>query len=127
MKRNMIQEAIGKIFDAEVAISAKYRRMPEGHIEEYRGKFIEYMIAEIANTFIFTKNIDKRLSIARFLADYGGYRPVNQVERVAGENPYEGMDEKQLKEVQRRMLNDISGEAMGDEEGEAGVGEEESV
>ena len=103
-KKNVVKAMIDKIFDAELAKLPKFEGMAKGQIEEFRGKFLEYMISDIAGKFLETDSVDTKLAIARFFFDYSGHKPKVEVETNIVDDPFHGMSLAQLDEEERILI-----------------------
>jgi hypothetical protein len=105
MKRNEFREAIDKLFDSEISVLPRFQNMPEGQREEFRGKFLEYMILDLGSSFVHSEDVSEKLQIAKFLADYSGRKPKVDQQITIIENPYEEMSVEELEQEERKLIN----------------------
>jgi hypothetical protein len=106
MRKNRFREAIDKLFESEVSRLPRFEKMADGQKEEFKLKFVEYMVLELGGMFIESSDIGEKLNIARFLADYSGHKPKVDTQVMVLENPYEQLSDEELEAEERRLLTD---------------------
>ncbi len=105
-KKNVVKEAIDRIFEAEVMKLPKYKNLPEGQKAVFKGKFLEYMMQDIATDFMVSDDVKMKLDILRFFADYSGHKPKVEIGSVVPDNPYEHFTVAELELEEQRMISD---------------------
>lgn len=119
---NPIKEAINGIFEKEVENFPSIRKLPPGQRERYKKRFVEYMVEDLAYTFMKAKDPKDKVDIFKALSDYGGYKPSVQIEgSIDINNPYEQLTDEELDRVEKEL---IDAESRVIEEGEADGAEE---
>lgn len=107
MKKNGFREAIERLFESEISVLPRFENMPEGQKEEFKGKFLEYMVLDLGSSFVHSDDVQDKLAIAKFLADYSGRKPKVDTQVTIVENPYEDLSPEELEEEERKLINGI--------------------
>jgi len=105
-RKNVVKEAIDRIFEAEIIKLPKYKTLPKGQKLEFKGKMLEYMLQDLATDFITSTDAELKLKIIRFFADYSGYKPKVEIGNVTPDNPYIDYDMAELEAAEQGMIED---------------------